>query len=460
MKKLLTYGMIFVLITMTTAFAQDTNTPPAMPDGMQQMGTPPAMTDGEQMGTPPSIPDGITAPGGMGGNFGGSMSENSGIGATTLTSDSTQEGAFFTSSSGDENALRVESSAHVSISNIEVSKSGEASNSEDASFYGLNAAILARDGATLVLTGGTVTTDGSGGNAVFAYGTGKIVVSGMKIRTSQNNSGGIMLAGGGTLTASNMDIETQGGSSAAIRTDRGGGSMTVDGGTYVTNGIGSPAVYSTAQVVVSNATLTANHSEGVVIEGKNSVTLLNCDVTGNMTESNGGEGDNLHTIFLYQSMSGDADIGRSDFSMTGGSLTSMTGDTFYVTNTACAIALSGVIIKNADGALLRVAGNTSSRGWGQQGANGGTCTLTATNQVLEGDILVDSISSLALILQQNSFFNGSINPDADAGSVDVTLDDGSTWTLTADAHITAFTGNLGNVNTNGFALYVGGVLAK
>ncbi len=458
MKKVIVLFLAAVLaLGSITAYAESAGTPPAMPDGNS---APPAMP--EDSGTPPTgtPPDG--APGGAGGFGGGASTVNTGTGATTITEDAALQSETYTSSADDENALRIENGATVTATDLTVTKTGDASNSEAASFYGLDSGILALDNATLTLTGGTVTSDGSGASAVFAYGTGaKINISGTIIRTTQNNSGGIMLAGGGEINASDLDIETQGGSSAAIRTDRGGGTMNVNGGTYITNGIGSPAVYSTAAVSVANATLTANHSEGVIIEGKNSVTLTNCDVTGNMTQSNGGDSDNLQTIFIYQSMSGDADVGRSDFAMTGGSITSLSGDTFYVTNTACTIELTGVAITTADdGILMQISGNTSSRGWGQQGANGGTCDMTVSAQILEGEIVVDEISVLNLTMLNGSAFTGTINQEGDAGQVTVTLDGDSTWTLTADAHITGFGGSLDSVETNGYELYVNGVVVK
>ena len=133
----------------------------------------------------------------------------------------------------------------------------------------MNAAFLAENGANITITGGEVTTDAVNGNGIFSYGNGTVVnVSGIKIRTSQRNSGGIQTTGGGVMNAENLDIETSGNSSAAIRSDRGGGTVTVKGGTYTTNGTGSPAIYSTADITVSDAALTANNSEGVVVEGK------------------------------------------------------------------------------------------------------------------------------------------------------------------------------------------------
>lgn len=59
-----------------------------------------------------------------------------------------------------------------------------------------------------------------------------------------------MTTGGGNMEAYNLDITTYGISSAAIRTDRGGKNVTVDGGNYNTKGQGSPSIYSTANISV------------------------------------------------------------------------------------------------------------------------------------------------------------------------------------------------------------------
>ena len=225
----------------------------------------------------------------------------------------------------------------------------------------------------------------------------------------------------------------------------------------MTNGTGSPAIYCTADISVSDATLTANASEGVVVEGKNSVALTDCDVTGNMSNTYNGDSDeNIHCIMIYQSMSGDADVGEATFSAEGGSITAKTGDMFYITNTDCEITLKDVAFTLANDVFLRVEGNSSSRGWGTEGANGGDVTLTADSQEFTGNILVDEISSLVLTMKNGTSYEGAINPDGAGGTVDVTLDDNSTWTLTGDSYITSFDGDTSNIAANGYHLYVNG----
>lgn len=195
-----------------------------------------------------------------------------------------------------------------------------------------------------------------------------MTISDSTIATQADHSGGIQTTGGGTTYAHNLTIHTQGDSSAAIRSDRGGGTVQVEQGSYTTTGYNSPAVYSTADITVQDATLTAENSEALVIEGENAITLENCTVTGNMSDTQGASSEvNVHNVMIYQSMSGDAEVGTSAFSMTGGSLTGANGDLFYVTNTHCVLELSGVALENQDpdGYLLLVSGNDASRGWGE-----------------------------------------------------------------------------------------------
>lgn len=394
----------------------------------------------------------------VGGGFGGSSEVTNGTSANTITEDTEVDGETYTSTSDDENALRVDGAA-VTLKDITIEKTaGASSNTEDGDFYGQNAGLLVLNGATATITGATVNTSVTNGNGVFSYGEGTVVnISDSTIRTTENNSGGIQTTGGGIMNATNLDVETQGNSAAAIRSDRGGGTVNVDGGSYVTNGTGSPAIYCTADISVSDATLTANASEGVVVEGKNSVALTDCDVTGNMSNTyNGDLDENIHCIMIYQSMSGDADVGEATFSAEGGSITAKTGDMFYITNTDCEITLKDVAFTLANDVFLRVEGNSSSRGWGTEGANGGDVTLTADSQEFTGNILVDEISSLVLTMKNGTSYEGTINPDGAGGTVDVTLDDNSTWTLTGDSYIASFDGDTSNIAANGYHLYVNG----
>ena len=392
--------------------------------------------------------------------------------ATSLTSGTELEAGEYTSETADENAILIDTDESVTLNQPTVTKTGDSDGGDNCNFYGLNAAVLAMGGADVTISGGTITTDGDGANGVFSYGGNggqngaagdgtRVTISDTTITTTGDGSGGIMTTGGGVTIASNLTIETSGRSSAAIRTDRGGGTVTVDGGSYTTNGLGSPAIYSTADISVANAQLVSNLSEGVCIEGKNSITLTDCDLTADNTQCN-GNATFLDSIMIYQSMSGDADSGTSAFTMTGGSLTSKSGHVFHVTNTHAILTLTGVEITNedAENVLLSVCDD----GW--NGA-GNQAEVNAISQVLEGNILVGDNASLSLSLSEGSTFTGSISGEianskgetvsTQVGEVSVTLDGDSTWTLTGDSYVTSFTGNAAQVISGGYTLYVNDV---
>lgn len=364
---------------------------------------------------------------------------------TEYTSDTEISDTSFTSTGTDENAILVSNGANVSLHNIMLSRSSSDSTGGDAaSFYGVGAGLLATDG-TVTIDGSTIETDSAGGAGVFAYKDGNITVSNTTITTKQDTSGGIHVAGGGTLTAENLTVTTDGASSAAIRSDRGGGTMTVDGGSYTSNGTGSPAVYCTADIDISNADLTATGSEAVCIEGFNSLTLNDCNLIGNMPENE--QNDCTWTVILYQSMSGDSEVGNSTFSMTGGSLASQNGGLFYTTNTESTFYLSGVDLTTASAAdfLLKCTGNSNARGWGTAGDNGADCVFTADSQVLSESIIWDTISDLDVSLTNNSSWSGDFvldetnAGDGGSGYANLTIDDTSSWTVTGDSTLSTLT---------------------
>ena len=462
--------MIAILLTMVLALslplaALAEDGPKGEPP--QSMGQPP-----EGMGQPPEGgKPGEPPQGGMPGGMPGGGSQDFEYAAATEIAEATETAdESYTSATADESALIIDTDGAVTIADPTVTKTGDSDGGDSCNFYGLNAAVLVMGGSTATITGGTISSDADGANGVFSYGGNggrngaegdgtTVIISDTAITTIGDGSGGIMTTGGGVTIASDLTIETSGRSSAAIRTDRGGGTVTVDGGSYTTNGLGSPAIYSTADITVSNATLTSNLSEGVCIEGKNSITLNNCDMTASNTQCN-GNATFLDTIMIYQSMSGDADSGTSSFTMNGGSLTSLNGHMFHVTNTNAIINLDGVALNNEDEANVLL--SVCDDGW--RGA-GNIATLNASNQSLKGAILVGNNASLTLNLT-GSTFEGSISGaiensrgetvSTEVGSVSVTLDENSAWTLTADTYITEFNGDPASINLNGYTLYVNG----
>lgn len=384
-----------------------------------------------------------------------------------ITESTTKDSGEYTSTKSDENALSVSGNINTNLSNINISKTGDSDGGDNTSFYGTNSAVIAKSKATLTLDNITVKTNATGANGVFCYGGSAttnnsssdgttINISNSKITTTKDNSGGIMTTGGGVMNAKNLTIETSGTSSAAIRTDRGGGTVTVEKGTYKTNGQGSPTIYSTANVTAKNASLTATSSEGVVIEGKNKVTLNNVKLTDTNNKLN-GKSTTYKNIFLYQSMSGDAASGVSEFTSIDSTIITNKGDTIYVTNTKSKITLTNNKITNNDktGNFLRVQKDS----WGNNDSNGGDVSLVLSNQKINGNIVVDSISTLDMSMSSTSYYEGSINNGNNSKEVKLSLDKSSKIKLTGDSYVTSLDNKdstNSNIDFNGYKLYVSG----
>ena len=460
MRKII-FACLLAFVSLLYVSAQvDTQHPQGEPPHGEFPGRPPH-------GGRPGRPHGMGRPGGPGSR----QADIKYSGATELTAEVTETKKTYQSHKADESALLISTKEAVTISHPTINKTGNSDGGDNCSFYGVNAALLVKGGSTTTIKGGVITSDGKGANGVFSYGGngghngGKgdgttVIIDDTKITTTGDGSGGIMTTGGGVMKAKNLTVNTSGRSSAPIRTDRGGGVVTVEGGSYTSNGLGSPVIYSTADVTVSDAILTSNKSEGVCIEGKNSITLNNCQMTVSNTQRN-GHAQFLDAIMIYQSFSGDADSGNSHFTMNGGMLTNRQGHLFHVTNTNAIITLNGVKLVNDDPAKVLL--SVCADGW-QGAAN--KATLNVSRQLLEGIILVGSDSELTLTLADGSTFNGSIGGNitnaagesvsTETGAVHVTLGNDCTWTLTADTHITSLEGNTSLIKTNGHQLYVAG----
>jgi len=387
-----------------------------------------------------------------------------GTGAYVLSAGSaTLASASYSATSEDESAVCVQNyGSSLTLTNPTLSTTGSTSSTDNSSFYGLNAVALAygsssstNSGGTLTITGGTITSSGTGANGVFASGEGATVnITGTTINVSGGNAHGLDAAEAGTLNITNVTATSSGASGSIIATDRGGGFVTVSGGTYATTGMRSAGIYTTGTVTCANAaTFTIADAEGIVVEGANSLSSNKCVYTSTANST-----DN-RTIFIYNSASGDANAGTASLSLNGDTYTatSTTAPFFYVTNTTTAISLTGVTINNSSSALLTAQANSN---WGTTGSNGGLVTMTTSKQTLSGAIAVDDISTLALSLTNSSVYTGAINTADTGETVGLTLDATSSWQVGGTSYLTTLsdTGGISgtsitNIYGNGYTVY-------
>ncbi|MDV3428044.1 MAG: hypothetical protein LIR50_13680 [Bacillota bacterium] len=382
--------------------------------------------------------NGGSAPGGTGGGSGSPTI--TGTGAYTKSGTASDQKISATSSN--QSGIRISDGKTLTLTGSAITKSGKTTSEDESNFYGLNAGVVALNKSTVKLSNSSITTDADGANAAFAYGSGStVILDNVTLNTSANSSRGLDATFGGTVNANKVTISTKGAHCAALATDRGEGTINVTNSKATSSGTDSPAIYSTGKITVSDSVLTGLGAEAMVIEGKNSITLKNCQATG--TINNG--------VMMYQSTSGDAAVGTSNLSITGGLLTAKAGATFFITNTDAVITLNNTKLTGT-ATLIKAAATTR---WGQTGSNGGNVTLTANSQTLSGNVAVDKISTAAIVLNK-SLYTGTINKENTAKSVSLKLSKDSTWNVTGTSYLTSVTDadtSLSNIKDNGNTIY-------
>ncbi|MFR1907170.1 MAG: hypothetical protein ACLS28_16130 [Clostridium neonatale] len=414
-------------------------------------------------GKPPEMPQGGQngqMPNGVFNVDKGSSVESTAVMSIDGTSE-TKSKEEVTATKANESAIKVTNGGSLTISDSKLNKtSGEMTVEEASDFFGANAGFLANEGSNATLDNVNINTTVTGGNAVFSTGEGtKVTVKDSVINTTGDHSRGLDATYQGEINADNVKISTAGAHSAAVATDRGEGTVSVNNSTLNTSGEGSPCVYSTGDINVSDSKGKATGSSIAVIEGKNSIELNNCDLTGYAIGRGTGGVDDAG-VMVYQSMSGDADNGVGTFSASDSKLTIdpasgkySTAPMFFVTNTEGVINLTNTELSFGSGKLLNVAGNNGE--WGTKGANGADLTFNADNQNLEGLITVDKISTLKLNLK-SSTLKSTVNSANSGKELDISLDKNSTWNVTGTSYVTVLTDedtSLDNIKDNGNTIY-------
>ena len=441
--------------TKTVPSAQGSTPPNGAPHGKAPAGQPPTGTSNQipPNGNPPSgTPNGMP-PTAMQNEASNEMAPQVEVdpstfkGTTIVTENKSIAHESMTNTTADQNAFIGKNKAVIDIENSVFDKTGDTTSDDNSNFHGQNAVVLGIDGSQINIKGSNITSNSKGSNAVFATGEGSVInVENTNIHTKSDSSRGLDATYKGTVNGKNLTITTEGAHSATLATDRGEGTITAEAAKLITSGEGSPVIYSTGNIMVNNVNGIANNSEIGVVEGKNSITLTNSNVTG--YKDNG--------FMLYQSFSGDAESGIARLKAENNTLTThATGAFLYVNNTTAEVDLSNNAISMPNTSTL-VKAAADSR-WGKTGENGGHLTLRTSNQELSGNIMADSISTIALDMTNGSSLVGAVNTDNAAKEVTVKLSKDSNWILTGDSYVKSLnnedtTGS--NIHLNGYKLVV------
>jgi len=368
-------------------------------------------------------------------------------GTSVISESKTFEHQRFDNTTSDKNAFISKNKATITIDSSVFDKMGNTTNDDNSNFHGQNAVVLGIEGSQTSIKDSNITSNSIGSNAVFATGEGSVInVENTNIHTKGDSSRGLDATYKGTVNGKNLTITTEGAHSATLATDRGEGTITAEAAKLTASGTGSPVIYSTGNITANNVNGVANKSEIGVVEGKNSITLTNSNVTG--YHDNG--------FMLYQSFSGDAESGIARLKAENNTLTTHgTGAFIYVNNTTAEADLTGntILMPNTT-TLVKAAADSR---WGKDGENGGHLTLRASNQELNGNIVADSSSTVSLDMTNGSSLVGAVNTNNTAKEVTLKLSKDSTWTLTGDSYVKSLTNEdtTGeNIHLNGYKLVV------
>ena len=342
-------------------------------------------------------------------------------GTATITSD-------YSSSTQYYNVIQC-TGGTLTMNGCAITKTGSGSGGDNSSFYGNNSSIYcgaasssnyqsttAASGAKIVINNCTVTSSAQGANAVIATNGATVEIDGITIVNNNSVSRGLHATYGGIINASNVDITTNEATSSTIATDRGGGTVTVTGGTATANGSKSAVIYSTGVMSATSLVGTSAKGEIAVIEGDNSISMTNCTMTSGSSERG---------LLMMQSGSGDASGVNPVMTITGTSLTMTDSSAPLLEVATCVTAtctLDNCTVTVPSGILMYVMADSQ---WSTSGAVG---NLILANGTYDGIVKYDS-----------------------GYTANVTVNEGTVWNLTGNATVSKLVNN-GTINKNGYTL--------
>jgi hypothetical protein len=341
----------------------------------------------------------------------------------------------YEATAADQSGVSVLNAGHLTLTSPTVTKSGNASSATRSSELGINAGVLASTRGVVTITGGNVATSATSASGLFATGNVSAVnAANTSVATTGSDSTGVGVTYGGTVALRDVNVATAGSYSPALGMTFGGGTMTVTGGTIVASGSVSPAIYSEGAIAITSTTLIARAYSGAVIEGASSIALSNCLLTGV-----------LDGVDIGQAA---ATSGNATFTASGGSLTALAGDVFFLSSSA------GPLTAN----ITLSDGTTATTGTGNlvKATAGSTANLVLSGETLTGNLLTDATSTITTTLQNSTTLKGHVNSIGD-GRENLAIDAGCTWKVNADSILSnvtnvgavAFTGDGLSVNVTG-----------
>ena len=289
---------------------------------------------------------------------------------------------------------------------------------------GVNSALLADAGSRVRVERCDVTSHAPQADGITASGEGtRITITQGTVSTNRLASVGISSIHGAEIVVDETHVNTFDHQSPSFYT-LDGGKLDVTAAMGENGGQGSPLFFSSGLMTAVKCRMSsAKWTVGSVEDGM-------LDLTKNQLKAGGVAG------FLLYSTTDNSDV-HSVLNLTKNSISVGEGPIFMVTNNNDAnITVQGNSFSCKSSDLIQV----KSEEWGVKGSNGGHATLTVNKQSLSGDVFVDSISSLNIVLNKGAKLNSKVNKvENRCAKVHVQVNAGSTWTVRGESHITSIT---------------------
>ena len=338
-----------------------------------------------------------------------------------------------------KSVIQVSNKAKYNATNLELTKeSGKSTDFDSSTLYGLNSTFIAKEGSEIFLEESKLSSSISYSSAFFATGLETTAtLNNVELSTDKDNSSALNASSEAKIDISNSEIKTKGNNSDAIKTLDANSLININDSTIITEGQNSTLLYSKGKIEALNIKGTSN-SYLAIIEDRNSLELTNANLITNGQDKTINEYLGAFLIYSQESASASNNYTSAKLDIID-SIIEINKDSswydktplFYLTNTEANINITNTTLNYGSDILLKAVANSE---YGDIGDNAASVTLTATDQELTGEIIVDSNSKVRLNLN-NSTYEGKINVDNLSANVDVTFDYDSRWELTGDSYI-------------------------
>lgn len=338
-----------------------------------------------------------------------------------------------------KSVIQVSNKAKYNATNLELTKeSGKSTDFDSSTLYGLNSTFIAKEGSEIFLEDSKLSSSISYSSAFFATGLETTAtLNNVELSTDKDNSSALNASSEAKIEISNSEIKTKGNNSDAIKTLDANSLININDSTIITEGQNSTLLYSKGKIEALNIKGTSN-SYLAIIEDRNSLELTNANLITNGQDKTINEYLGAFLIYSQESASASNNYTSAKLDIID-SIIEINKDSswydktplFYLTNTEANINITNTTLNYGSDILLKAVANSE---YGDIGDNAASVTLTATDQELTGEIIVDSNSKVRLNLN-NSTYEGKINVDNLSANVDVTFDYDSRWELTGDSYI-------------------------